>query len=65
MRTNESGAASDKYSQEILELASDIYNDSAAANIGKHVSSVNDRSRWKDYSLTESSRSSRVTPVDL
>jgi len=47
MRTNESGPASDKNSQEILETASDIYNDSAAANIGKQLSTVNDWSRWK------------------
>jgi hypothetical protein len=51
MRTNESGPASDKYSQEILEITSELYNDSAAANIGKQVSTVNDWSRWKRISV--------------
>ena len=41
MRTNESGAASDKYSQDIWENASERYNDSVAANIGKQVCAVN------------------------
>ena len=41
MRTNESGAASDKYSQDNWENASERYNDSVAANIGKQVGAVN------------------------
>ncbi len=45
MRTNESGATSDKYSQGIFENASERYNDSVAANIGKRVFGVNKRSR--------------------
>jgi len=44
MRTNETSAASDKYSQDIFKNASERYNDSVAANIGKQVCTVNNRS---------------------
>src|SRR5438477_7808773 len=45
MRTNESGPASDKYSQDIWEKCLGTLHDSAAANIGKQVSPVNNRSQ--------------------
>ena len=41
MRTNESGAASDKYSQGILKMPRNATMTSLAANIGKQVCAVN------------------------